>query len=72
VARQRRTRPNPGFRETAAVRRAFMAELDKLCPRNPRGVYTFLSFAKGGYCRAWTGTPCGSPTPPLPRRRRRR
>jgi len=41
---------NPGFRETAACARAFMAELDKLCPRNPRGVYTFLSFAKGGYC----------------------
>ena len=34
----------------AQCARAFMAELDKLCPRNPRGVYTFLSFAAGGYC----------------------
>jgi GH25 family lysozyme M1 (1,4-beta-N-acetylmuramidase) len=29
---------------------AFMDELDKLVPRNPRGVYTFINFAREGYC----------------------
>ena len=36
--------------ETAACAVAFMAELDKLVPHNPRGVYTFISFARAGNC----------------------
>jgi GH25 family lysozyme M1 (1,4-beta-N-acetylmuramidase) len=35
---------------TAAVARAFMAELKALCPHNPMGVYTFISFASEGNC----------------------
>jgi GH25 family lysozyme M1 (1,4-beta-N-acetylmuramidase) len=34
----------------AAQAVAAMAELDKLVPHNPRGVYTFIDFAKEGYC----------------------
>src|SRR5437879_7634731 len=41
---------NPGPAATAACARAFMAELDKLAPHNPRGVYTFISYAQEGYC----------------------
>lgn len=41
---------NPGPAATAACARDFMAELDKLVPHNPRGVYTFASYAQGGYC----------------------
>ena len=36
--------------ETAACAVAFMAELDKLVPHNPRGVYTFIDFARRGNC----------------------
>jgi len=35
--------------QVSACARAFMAELDKLAPHNPRGVYTFVSFARDGY-----------------------
>lgn len=35
--------------QVAACARDFMAELDKLAPHNPRGVYTFVSFARDGY-----------------------
>jgi GH25 family lysozyme M1 (1,4-beta-N-acetylmuramidase) len=41
---------NPGPAATAACAREFMAELDKLVPHNPRGVYTFLSYAAAGNC----------------------
>jgi lysozyme len=36
--------------ETAACAAGFMGELDKLVPHNPRGVYTFISFAREGNC----------------------
>ena len=52
---------------------AFMTELDKLRPNNPRGVYTFLSFATGGNCAGlgkwplWIAHPGGSaPVAPQP------
>jgi lysozyme len=35
---------------TAQVARDFMNRLDQLCPHNPRGVYTFISFANEGNC----------------------
>jgi lysozyme len=36
--------------DTSAAAVAFMTELDKLAPDNPRGVYTYISFATGGNC----------------------
>ena len=36
-------------RTVAMCAQAFMRELDNLVPHNPRGVYTFISFAKEGY-----------------------
>jgi lysozyme len=36
--------------ETAACAGGFMTELDKLVPHNPRGVYTFIDFARQGNC----------------------
>lgn len=36
--------------KVAACALAFMQELGKLVPHNPRGVYTFISFAKEGNC----------------------
>jgi lysozyme len=42
------TGASPAGTSAAAV--AFMTELDKLLPNNPRGVYTFISFATGGNC----------------------
>ena len=36
--------------ETAACATAFMTELAKLVPHNPRGVYTFIDFARQGNC----------------------
>jgi GH25 family lysozyme M1 (1,4-beta-N-acetylmuramidase) len=57
----------------AACARDFMAELDKLTPRNPRGVYTFIDFAKQGNCEGlgdrplWLAYPAASaPQPPPP------
>jgi hypothetical protein len=51
----------------------FMAELKKLRPNNPMGVYTFISFAKDGYCAGagkyplWLAYPnATAPTPPPP------
>lgn len=46
---------NPAVTATCAV--AFMAELDKLIPHNPRGVYTFIDFAKQGNCAGLTRYP---------------
>ena len=43
--------------ETAACAVAFMAELDKLVPHNPRGAYTFISFAEDGNCNGLSGYP---------------
>jgi GH25 family lysozyme M1 (1,4-beta-N-acetylmuramidase) len=57
----------------AACARAFMSELDILAPHNPRGVYTFLSFATGGYCEGlgnrplWLANPSSTaPKTPVP------
>jgi GH25 family lysozyme M1 (1,4-beta-N-acetylmuramidase) len=41
----------------AACARAFMAELKTLLPRNPAGVYTFIDFAREGYCAGLGGYP---------------
>ncbi len=64
---------NPGPAQTAGCARAFMAELDKLCPRNPRGVYTFISYATTGHCAGlgkyplWLAFPASTaPQPPPP------
>lgn len=53
--------------------RAFMAELDKLCPHNPRGVYTFISFGADGFNAGldhyplWLARPgLTAPAPPPP------
>lgn len=35
---------------TAQCARDFMAKLDHLAPHNPRGVYTFIDFARNGSC----------------------
>jgi len=62
----------------AACARAFMAELDSLVPHQPRGVYTFISFATEGNCAglgdralwlAWPqpGAPAPQPPPPWAR-----
>jgi lysozyme len=59
--------------ETSAAALAFMTELDKLRPNNPRGVYTFISFATGGNCAGlekwplWVAYPSSSaPATPAP------
>jgi lysozyme len=59
--------------EVSAAAVAFMTELDKLRPNNPRGVYTFISFATGGNCNGldkwplWLAYPASSaPVPPPP------
>jgi len=43
--------------DVAACAVAFMTELDRLVPRNPRGVYTFISFAEAGNCAGLSGYP---------------
>jgi GH25 family lysozyme M1 (1,4-beta-N-acetylmuramidase) len=57
----------------AMCAQAFMRELDKLVPHNPRGVYTFISFGKGGYNDGLSGWPlwlaypsATAPQPPPP------
>ena len=52
---------------------AFMTELDKLAPKNPRGVYTYISFATCGNCAGldkwplWLAYPAlAAPAPPPP------
>lgn len=57
----------------AACAQAFMRELDVLVPYNPRGVYTFISFAKEGNCSGlsryplWLAYPdLTAPAPPPP------
>ena len=63
----------PPPEEAAAAAVAFMTELDKLCPHNPRGVYTFIGFAAAGNCVGldrwplWLAYPASpTPKPPLP------
>lgn len=41
----------------AACAREFMDELDRLCPYNPRGVYTYIDFARQGNCAGLEGDP---------------
>lgn len=57
----------------AACAAKFMAELDHLAPDNPRGVYTFIDFARQGNCDglsryplwlAWPGNAAPVPPPP--------
>lgn len=43
--------------ETAACAVAFMGELDRLIPHNPRGVYSFIDFARQGNCDGLSGYP---------------
>lgn len=57
----------------SACAQAFMRELDHLAPHNPRGVYTFISFAKEGNCGGlgawplWLAYPnLTAPAPPPP------
>lgn len=57
----------------SAVGVAFMRELDKLAPHNPRGVYTFIDFARYGYCAGleeyplWLAFPSAkAPQAPMP------
>jgi lysozyme len=57
----------------AACAQAFMRELDALCPHNPRGVYTYIEFAKQGNCQGLGGWPLwlsypalSAPAPPPP------
>lgn len=57
----------------AAGAHAFMTELDKVRPHNPRGVCTFINFATGGYCASlekwplWLAYPAAAaPAPPPP------
>jgi lysozyme len=57
----------------AMCAQAFMRELDKLVPHNPRGVYTFINFAKEGNCSGlgswplWLAYPnATAPAPPPP------
>lgn len=63
----------PTAAATAECGQAFMAELDRLAPHNPRGVYTYISFADAGNCDglgayplwlAWPGLPAPAPPPP--------
>ena len=49
--------PGASVAETAACAVAFMGELGKLVPHNPRGVYTFISFAREGNCAGLEGYP---------------
>lgn len=57
----------------AGCAQAFMAELTALRPRNPRGVYTFINFARDGNCDGLSGYPlwlaypaASAPVPPPP------
>lgn len=59
--------------QVAACARAFMTELDRICPRNPKGVYTMISFATGGENTGlgkwplWLAFPSSkAPVPPPP------
>jgi lysozyme len=65
------TGPPPEHVSAAAV--AFMTELGKLCPENPRGVYTLAGFAAAGNCAGldrwplWLADPAVTPPqPPAP------
>lgn len=58
---------------TSECARAFMGKLDALVPHNPRGVYTFIDFARTGYDNglgayplwlAWPGSHAPSTPPP--------
>ena len=59
--------------EVAACADAFMTELKTLRPHNPRGVYTYIDFAKEGNCAGleheplWLAYPASTaPSAPLP------
>lgn len=59
--------------QVAACARAFMHELGQLAPHNPRGVYTFISFARDGHNAGLGGYPLwlafpalAAPAPPPP------
>jgi lysozyme len=58
--------------DVALCAREFMVELGRLAPHNPRGVYTFISFAAGGFCAGlghyplWIAHPAAS-APPAPK-----
>jgi GH25 family lysozyme M1 (1,4-beta-N-acetylmuramidase) len=59
--------------QVAACARAFMTELDRICPHNPKGVYTMVSFATGGENAGlgkwplWLAHPSSTaPVPPPP------
>lgn len=59
--------------DVASCAVAFMAELGKLVPHNPRGVYTFIDFAREGNCAGldsdplWLAYPASAaPSPPPP------
>jgi lysozyme len=59
--------------QLAACARAFMTELDRICPHNPKGVYTMVSYATGGECAGlghwplWLAFPSSkAPVPPPP------
>lgn len=63
--------PSPGAVARCAT--AFMAELHKLRPDNPMGVYTYINFAKQGNCNGlgnwplWLAYPnATAPSPPPP------
>ena len=49
--------PGASPADTAACAAAFMGELDKLVPHNPRGVYTVIDFAREGNCDGLSGYP---------------
>jgi lysozyme len=59
--------------DVAACAVAFMGELDRLVPHNPRGAYTFIDFARAGNCAGledyplWLAYPAAdAPSPPPP------
>ena len=65
------TGPSPGAVARCAA--AFMTELHTLRPENPVGVYTYINFAKQGYCNGLGGWPlwlaypaATAPLPPPP------
>lgn len=67
------TASKSGPAHVAATSLGFMQELDKLVPHNPRGVYTFIDFAKEGNCAGlehyalWLAYPSPkAPAPPVP------
>ena len=65
--------PGSSPQAVATCAAAFMGELVKLRPHNPRGVYTYISFANEGNCAGLAGYPlwlaypsAAAPKPPPP------